>query len=95
MHTLTCMECNLVRYYVEVLRTVIRIATLHTVDVGVAYHICYVFYKKSDSYHADFAFVVTWVTGRFWMLDPGHSSKHTTSSPCGFSSLSSIVLVPD
>ena len=29
-----------------VFRAVIRIATLHTVDVGVAYHICYVFYKK-------------------------------------------------
>ena len=29
-----------------VLRAVIRIATLHMVDVGVAYHICYVFYKK-------------------------------------------------
>ena len=29
------------------------------------------------------------------MLDHGHSSKHTTSSPCGISSLSSIVLVPD
>jgi len=29
-----------------VLRAVIRTATLHMVDVGVAYHICYVFYKK-------------------------------------------------